>query len=93
MRQSIKQFKNIYFSKFSRVICPKKPLTEIWGFHRILIENYCKIIDYQENLIEIAVSVGSIVISGQQMQILQITSEKLIITGSIENVSMIRKKG
>ncbi len=92
MRQSIKRFKDIYFSKLSQVICSNKPLTEIWGFHRILIENYCKILDYQENLIEVAVSAGSIVISGKQMQILQINSEKLIITGSIENVSMIRKK-
>ena len=67
------------------------PLIEITGNTRILIENHRGVISYSFDEICIKVCSGIIEIVGDKMQIQCMSKERIIISGSIDSVRMLRR--
>lgn len=79
--------------RFQRVLCHysplnKQPLIEMIGNHRVLIENHLGICEYEDRCIVVAISIGKIIIEGDNLQIMQMTREKLVIIGKISAVRL-----
>lgn len=79
-------FKEGNSSEISR---PKAPLVEIVGKRRILIENHCGITSYGSNRITVQVKSGCIIIVGSMLMIAQMSSERLIVVGCIDDVQLV----
>lgn len=63
-----------------------KPLVELWGKERILIEHHDRVLDYSPEQIRIKVSYGEICISGKRLQFAKLSSQQLVITGCAETI-------
>ena len=64
------------------------PLIEIVGQKRVLIENHHGVVQYSATQIGIKVSYGSIYVCGHSLKLLQMSKERIVITGGIECVQM-----
>lgn len=79
-------------SRFERVLeIPKEissnePKITIMGFNEMLIENYKGILEYQEFYIRINTYIGIININGFNLNLTEMTSDDIMITGKIETV-------
>ena len=69
----------------------QQPLVEILGYSRILVENYCKVLDYNPDRIRISVCYGEISILGSRLSMSFMTDDQLVISGIIESVSLCRR--
>ena len=84
--------KGIAFEKFDNhtnllgKLNPNKPLVEILGQNRVLIENHSGVNCYNEKEVRIKVSFGQIRILGDHLELTQMTKYQLVITGLIECV-------
>lgn len=67
----------------------KVPLVELTGRNRVLIENHTGVLAYSLEEIQIRVSYGKLVVKGQRLQLLQMNSDKLVITGLIDGLAPI----
>jgi len=65
---------------------PGLPLAELVGEHRVLIENHQGVHAYGPEEIRISVTYGSIVVSGNHLELACMTGEQLVITGNIEGI-------
>ena len=86
---------NTYFQKIGGTlrrsdIINRKPLVEILGDYRVLIENYLQVLKYEPQRIEVSVSFGKLCIDGTGMVLLQMSCEQLVISGKIDSVSLFR---
>ena len=70
---------------------PAQPLVEIIGHHRVLIENHIGVMAYSGEKIAVRVNYGTICICGRNMEILRMTGEQLVIRGTINGISLMRK--
>ena len=75
-------------SELETVPIPKLPLIEISADVRVLIENHNGIIAYDTNEICVKVSYGTVCICGSELDLARMTGEQLVITGTIECVSL-----
>ena len=66
------------------------PLIEISGDHRVLVEHHKGVSEYGENQIGILVKYGTIVVLGQGLTLSMMSKDRLIVTGSIEAIQLIR---
>ncbi len=77
---------------FSRLLeMPKEittnlPKLTIIGFNQMLIENYKAILEYQEFYIRLSTHIGIININGFELNLQEMTTDDLLITGKIESV-------
>lgn len=62
------------------------PKITIIGFEKMLIENYKGILEYQDFYIRINTYVGILNINGLELNLQEMTSDDLIVTGKIENI-------
>ncbi len=62
------------------------PKITIIGFERVLIENYKGILEYQEYFIRLNTYIGIININGFNLNLEEMTSDDLLITGKIESI-------
>ncbi len=62
------------------------PKITIMGFNEILIENYKGILEYQEFYIRVSTYIGIININGFNLNLTEMTSDDILITGKIENI-------
>lgn len=69
---------------------PGIPLVELCGYERVLIENHKGIVQYGSDNICVKVKFGVIKISGEELQLAYMTSEKVVICGIIRNISLTR---
>lgn len=69
----------------------KKPLVEILGEGRVLIENYTQVLLYEPERIDVAVSFGKLCIRGREMVLKQMSCEQLVISGQIDSVGLYRE--
>ena len=69
---------------------PGLPLIEIYGQERVLIENHQGVIQYGRETICIKVKYGTVCISGSELELARMTKCQLVITGSIDAVSLFR---
>ena len=68
---------------------PAVPLVEVMGFTRILIENHKCILSYSTQEIIIRVKNGLITVEGFNLHLAHMSSERLIITGSIQKIQLL----
>lgn len=64
------------------------PLVEIVGRQRVLVENHQGVDQYSCTQIGIKVSYGRLCVCGKGLQLLQMSRERLVITGSIDGVQL-----
>lgn len=69
---------------------PFRPVIEICGHDRVLIENHKGITDYSLRRIGVGVGFGEVVIEGENLRLCQISGSKLVIRGCIQNVALCR---
>ena len=62
------------------------PKVTVVGFNRMLIENYKCVLEYQSVFIRIKMHNGLINITGLDLQMNEMTSDDLIITGTIDSI-------
>lgn len=67
-------------------ISSNEPKITIMGFNEMLIENYKGILEYQEFYIRINTYLGIININGFNLNLTEMTSDDIMITGKIETV-------
>ena len=79
-------------NRFERILeIPKEisstePKITIMGFGEMLIENYKGILEYQEFFIRISTYTGIINVNGFNLNLTEMTSDDIMITGKIETV-------
>lgn len=66
----------------------KQPIVEITGQNRVLIENHQGILAYSREEIGIKVSYGKVVITGSDLNLLQISCEQLVVKGHIDSLQL-----
>ena len=68
----------------------KQPLLELYGDHRVLIENHNGISQYTINRIDIKTRFGLLSVSGTGLEICRMSIEQIVITGDIESVNLFK---
>lgn len=67
-------------------ISSNEPKITIIGFGQMLVENYKAILEYQEFYIRISTHIGILNINGFSMNLKEMTTDDLLITGKIESI-------
>ena len=67
-------------------ITSNEPKITILGFNQTLIENYKGILEYQEFFIRLNTYIGIININGFNLNLSEMTTDDILITGKIESV-------
>lgn len=67
-------------------VLPGQPIIEILGAERVLIENHLGIREYGREKIAVTAKFGLIIISGDHMELRQMTKEQLVISGKINSI-------
>ena len=62
------------------------PKITILGFEKMLIENYKTILEYQEFYIRISTHIGILNINGYELNLNEMTTDDLLITGKIDGI-------
>ncbi len=71
---------------------PRQPLVELLGTNRVLIENHHGVTQYGQERIQVRLNYGAVNVNGNRLQLCQMTRQKLVITGSIDSIELIRGK-
>lgn len=66
----------------------KQPIAEIAGQNRVLIENHQGVLAYSPEEIGIKVSYGKIVITGNDLKLMQISCDQLVVKGHIDSLQL-----
>lgn len=69
---------------------PGMPIVELFGSHRILIENHKAVTMYGCNEIRIRFSYGQLSICGSCLELVRMSKQQLVITGQIERLTLHR---
>jgi sporulation protein YqfC len=70
---------------------PGQPIVEILGQNRVLIENHRGAKGYSRQCIVIHVHFGEVHVSGDCLQLVRMSKERLVIQGMIHQVSLKRR--
>lgn len=93
MRQR-KSKKNNTFSKVEKLLeIPQEissdiPKFTMLGFEKLLIENYKAVLEYQDFFIRISTYIGIININGFNLDLQEMRTDELLITGKIESIDI-----
>lgn len=71
---------------------PGQSLVELIGESRVLVEHHFGICLYTEKEIIIKVSFGQLFIKGHRLRIACMTKQGVIVTGQIDDLSVLRRK-
>ena len=77
-------------TKLSDECIPGKPVVELLGDCRLLIENHLGIIEYHCDRISIRVCYGMIIVKGSNLKLRQMSGGKLLIAGIIDCIGVKR---
>lgn len=72
---------------------PFLPIAELAGDHRLLVENHSGVIYYSTDKIGIKVKYGELQICGCQLMLQHMTNIKLVISGRIDAIAIVRRRG
>lgn len=92
MRKSVKRKGKRVQSKVNRLLeIPQEIVTNIpkltvIGFEKMLIENYKGILEYQDFYVRISTYIGILNINGFNLNLQEMTTDDLLITGKIESI-------
>ena len=67
-------------------ISSEEPKITIMGFNQIIIENYKGILEYQDFFVRISTHIGIININGYELNLNEMTSDDIEVTGKIEGI-------
>ena len=67
-------------------VTSNKPKITIVGFEEMLIENYKSILEYEEFYIKINTYIGAININGFNLQLEEMNTDDLLVTGKIDSI-------
>lgn len=70
---------------------PLLPIIEIAGDQRALIENHLGVVQFSPEKIGIRVKYGEILVCGCNLSLRHMTKCKLVITGRIEGLTLVRR--
>lgn len=70
---------------------PGRPVVEIAGTDRVLIERHGGVTEYGSSQIRVKVRYGSVCVTGSGLQLKRMTREQLIICGCIDCVRLERR--
>lgn len=70
---------------------PQNPVIEVLGYRRVFIENHRGIAEYGCCRIVVNVSYGQICISGDHLELAEMTKASLVVTGIIDCVNIVRR--
>ena len=79
-------------SGFSDLSLTDKPIIEISGDRRVLIENHWGVKEYGHEKITVQVPFGGICVTGCDLELMRMTKEQLVICGKIQCVQLLRKE-
>ena len=65
------------------------PLISLSGKEELVIENYKGIVEYSDEIIRVSTAVGVLRVGGKGLLLKQLTSECIVITGSIQNITFL----
>ena len=71
-------------------VLPGLPLVEIVGEGRVLVENHGGVTSYGCNEIRLKVRFGHLCVCGSGLKLARMTKSQLVITGKIDNISLLR---
>lgn len=77
---------------FASESIPGRPIVEIAGECRVLIENHQGIAAYGGDRILVNVKFGSICICGCNLEVMHMTKEQLVICGRIDSIELQRRR-
>lgn len=89
---------NRMFERFRRGLSldtepmPGIPLVEMFGDKRVLIENHCGVSAYSDQEICIKVKHGCIHVCGSNLNLAQMSRERLVICGKIVSVQLVGRR-
>lgn len=89
MKKTKKQKKQNRFEELLEIpkeISSQEPKLTLMGFNELLIENYKGILEYQDFYIRISTYIGIININGFELNLNEMTTDDILITGKIEGV-------
>ena len=67
-------------------ISSEKPKLTVMGFEELLVENYKAILEYQDFYIRLNTEIGIININGFGLDLKEMTTDDLLITGKIDSI-------
>ncbi len=70
---------------------PGQPLLELYGDRRILIEHHKGVTEYGRERISVRVKFGLLCVCGQCLELACMTAQQLVITGTIDSVTLERR--
>ncbi len=69
---------------------PGRPLIELAGDRTVLIENHKGVSEYSNMTIGINVKFGKVLVCGSALELIQMSKDRLIISGQIDKVELMR---
>ena len=85
-RKKVAQNKINNFLEIPQELSNNIPKVTITGFEQILIENYKTILEYQDFYIRLSTEIGILNINGFGLDLKEMTSDDLLITGKIDSI-------
>jgi len=67
------------------------PLIEICGEKRVLIEHHQGVTQYAANNVCVKVAYGRVEIHGENLRLMHMTGSKLVVSGRIDSVRLLRR--
>lgn len=71
---------------------PGVPVVEIAGDRRVLIECHCGVTEYGPGGIGVRVKFGTIMVRGSSLCLSHMSRERLVVSGQIDSVELIRRE-
>ena len=72
--------------EFPKEVYSNEPKLVITGFEELVIENFKGILEYEEFFVRINTHIGIININGYNLNLEEMTSDDLLVTGKIEGI-------
>ena len=79
-------------SGVSELSLDNKPIIELAGNRRVLIENHLGVKEYGHEKIIVQVSFGGVCVTGCCLELVRMTKEQLVICGEIHGVQLLWKE-
>ena len=76
-------------TQFGRGILTMLPIVELVGQSRLLIENHQGVLSYSNNEIQIKVCYGCVIVTGEKLQLMEMSRVKLVICGRIDGLQIL----
>lgn len=74
-------------------VFPLCPIVELAGSHRVLIENHYGVTAYCLTQINVKMKYGQVEVCGKELMLEHMSRVKLVITGRIDSITLIRREG